>query len=256
MAGKKDMKIITNTTNPQIKEIAKLSQKKYRDELGLFLVEGQKCIEQAANSNYEIQQVFVLADKYDKYKFLENKLVCVNEAVIKKISTTQSPCEAVAIVQQKIFDVSSFVDYKRLLLLENIKDAGNLGTIVRTACAFNIDGIVLVGDCVDIYNPKVVRASVGNLFQIPVVTIDKENVKTIFQKHNLIATIVKNERTTPLDKINFEKPFVLMFGSEAQGLSADLVEGADIVTTINMNHKVESLNLSVATAIILHTSVK
>ena len=142
---------------------------------------------------------------------------------------------------------------KKVVLLENIKDLGNLGTILRTASAFNSDGIILYGkECADIYNPKCVRASVGNLWKIPVVYIDKfEDLQKNFSSFERIATL-------PLAKTNLSdlkkgvKPQLVMFGSEADGLSGELVKFSEKQVKIEMPGNVESLNLSVSTAIVLY----
>ncbi len=255
MAKWLSMEKITSTTNEKIKEVAKLAQKKYRTESGLFLAEGVKVIEQAHKSGFDIKNVYVIESKVEKYNFIKDKLIVVNEAVMKKISTTDSPPDAVAVVVQKKYSIKEHKNAKRILLLENIKDAGNLGTIIRTACAFDMDAIILAGDCVDIYNPKVVRATVGNLFQIPILQVENvTELKKLFPEHALIATVVRDEATIALDKIDFKKPFIIAFGSEADGLSDELIKNADLKTTIEHNKNVESLNLSTAVAIVAHAA--
>ena len=146
------------------------------------------------------------------------------------------------------------VNFKRnIILLEGIKDAGNLGTILRTAAAFNIDGIVLYGDTVDLYNPKCVRSAVGNLWKIPVVKIDSFNkLNKMFGLYERIATLPLAENTIKLSDYKFEKPSVVMFGSEADGLSDELKAFATTNLTIEMSSTVESLNLSVSAAIVMY----
>ena len=126
--------------------------------------EGSKCIEEAIESGLEIKHIFVLSGS-NEFSDFANRIE-TTEAVLSKISSTESAPKAVAIAKKIKRDWSN--KYKKVVLLEDIKDAGNLGTILRTACAFNIDAIVLYGDTVDLYNPKCVRSSVGNLWKIPV----------------------------------------------------------------------------------------
>ena len=163
---------ITSVTNSTIKEVSKLQQKKYRTQTGLFLLEGYKPIYEAYLQKVQIETIYVVKENVEKYSFLAKKCVLVSEAVLEKISTTDSTPEAVAVAKQKTFEVSDIALKNRIALIENIKDAGNLGTLIRSAAAFSIDAIILCGDTIDIYNPKVVRSAVGGLFKLPIVKTD------------------------------------------------------------------------------------
>ncbi len=249
------MEKITSLSSQQIKDTVKLQQKKYRAESGLFLLEGYKPIFEANESSIEIKTLFTTEKFLSKFEFLKDKTILVNEAVLEKISTTDSMPEAVAVAKQPDYKIAS--EFKRIALIENIKDAGNLGTIIRSAAAFGIESIVLSGDSVDIFNPKVVRSAVGALFKVPVVKIDDlKKFKNDFPKHKFIATIVNSKDIINPENVNYSEPFVLMFGSESDGLSDESMEMADIKTTIPMTNKAESLNLSVAASIMFYMSAK
>ena len=141
----------------------------------------------------------------------------------------------------------------KIVLLENIKDAGNLGTIIRSAAAFKMDAIVLCGDCIDLYNPKVVRSTAGNLFKLPVAKTDSiKQLSDHTGNRTYIATVVNNDGAVPPEKLDFTKPFVLMLGSEANGLTKEAVKISDIQTTIKISSKVESLNLSIAASVLFY----
>lgn len=246
---------ITSVNNDLVKETVKLQQKKYRDEEKKFLLEGFKSIEEAFKAKIEIEKVFVIKEKASKYSFLKEKCILTNEAVLKKVSTTDSAPEAVAVAKQKIFDLNDINSVKngakKVILLENIKDLGNLGTILRTAKAFSQDAVVLFGDTVDLYNPKCVRSAVGNLWKIPVVQIkDFETIKENFTKYERVATLPKGETSKEL---KIKQPYLIMFGSEAEGLSQELIDFSTQKLTIEMNSEVESLNLSVSVGIVLHS---
>lgn len=250
-------KEITSVNNELVKETAKLQQKKYRDESKKFLIEGFKPIEEAYKSGIEIEQVFILKqtvwqDFYPaKYKFLGNKLILTTESVLKKISTTDSAPEAVAVAKQKIFTLDDIKAANKVVLLENIKDLGNLGTILRTAKAFSQDAVILYGDTVDLYNPKCVRSAVGNLWKMPVVQIKDFNVlKDKFANYERVATLPKGKA---LKGFKINPPYLIMFGSEADGLSQELIDFSTKKITIDMNSDVESLNLSVSVGIVLHS---
>lgn len=244
---------ITSVNNETIKEVAKLQQKKYRDDSKKFLLEGLKAIEEAFNADIEIEQIFVLKEKAFHYSFLEEKIVYVTEPVLKKLSTTDSAPDAVAVGKQKIYDISCLKNAKRIALFENIKDLGNLGTILRTATAFSLDGIILYGNTVDLYNPKCVRASVGNLWKTPVIQLKNfSNLQEYFKDYTRIATLPKSEDSIYLKDFKPQDKILVMFGAEADGLSQELINFATDKVTIEMDNKVESLNLSMSAGIIFY----
>ncbi len=237
---------ITSVNNDLIKETAKLLQRKYRDKM--FLLEGVKCIEEAIESGLEIVNLFVLENS----SLFEGKdKIEVTEAVLSKISSTATPPKAVAAA--KIPTPAWSEDYKKIVLLEDIKDAGNLGTILRTACAFNVDALILYGDTVDLFNPKCVRSSVGNLWKIPVFSIrDFEELKEKVANYEKIATLPKTDNSVWLRDYTPKERVVIMFGTESCGLSKELIDFADKNITIEMSDKVESLNLSISAGVILY----
>lgn len=243
---------ITSVSNNQVKEVVKLQQKKYRNQSEMFLLEGFKPIYEAFCVNFEIEKVFVTKEHVEKFSFIKDKLILVTDAVIEKISTTETAPEAVAVAKQVKFTLNDTKNHKKIALIENIKDAGNLGTLIRSAAAFGIESIVLCGDTIDIYNPKVVRSAVGALFKIPIIKTELEVTKQFFSGHNFIATVVNHDDTINPEQANYKKPFVIMLGSEADGLSAQAIAIADEKTTIPMTKSTESLNLSVAGSILFY----
>ncbi len=234
---------ITSVNNELVKETAKLLQRKYRKEN--FLLEGIKCIEEAIEYGLEIEHLFVLEGSAEFSDF-ENRIE-TTEAILSKISSTDSAPKAVAVAKKPAKKWSD--NYKKVVLLEDIKDAGNLGTILRTACAFNIDAIVLYGDTVDLYNPKCVRSSVGNLWKIPVFEM---NDLSIFNDYERVATLPKSDNTIWLKDYIPQEKVLVMFGTESSGLSQKLKDFATKNITIEMSDKVESLNLSISAGVILY----
>ena len=234
---------ITSVNNELIKETAKLLKSKHRDESGLFILEGEKCIEEAIQSGLEIIHIFTTEGFEDLPQRIE-----VTEAVLSKISDAKSAPKSVAVAKQ--LKPVWRENYKKVVLLEGIKDAGNLGTILRTAAAFKIDAIVLYGNTVDLYNPKCVRSAVGNLWKVPVFKLDKLD---IFNTYERIATLPKGENVINLKEYTPADKLLIMFGSEADGLSNELKEYATKNVTIEMSPSVESLNLSVSASIIFYS---
>ena len=247
-------KEITSVNNELVKDTVKLQQKKYRDAEKKFLLEGFKAIEEAFNSGIEMEYVFVEARYAQKYSFLSVPMVLTTEAVLKKISTTDSAPDAVGVAKQKIFTSVDIQSAEKVVLLEGIKDAGNLGTILRTAKAFSQDAVVLYGDTVDLYNPKCVRSAVGTLWKIPVIHIkDFKTLKDTFTDFEKVVTLPQAKDTINLKNYKTKLPYLIMFGSEAEGLSEELINFATKKLTIHMSKEVESLNLSVSVGIILNT---
>lgn len=236
---------ITSVSNELVKETAKLLQRKYRDEKGLFLLEGDKCIKEALDSGLEIVQIFKL-EGYNEFP----DAIETTEAVLSKISSTSTPPKAVAVA--KMLKRKWCDDYNKVVLLEDIKDAGNLGTILRTSVAFGVDAVVLYGDTVDLYNPKCVRSSVGNLWKIPVLKMDDLSVFTSYER---VATLPKAENTVWLKDYKPAQRVLIMFGTESSGLSEELKNFATKNVTIEMDSKVESLNLSISVGVFLYTTL-
>lgn len=242
---------ITSVNNELVKDIAKLAQKKYRTETNKFLLEGFKAIQEAFDSGIELEKIFVEKKHVDEYKFAKDKIIETTPQVLKKLATTDSAPEAIAVGVQKNYDKNILKSCKRVVLLEDIKDLGNLGTIIRSSVAFGADAIVLYGESVDIYNPKCVRASVGNLWKLPILHISKfEELEGIFRDFSRIATLPRATQT--LKGFEMQTPALVMFGSEANGLSEDLVKFSTTSVKIEMAKTVESLNLATSVSVILY----
>lgn len=242
---------ITSVSNNLVKESVKLQQKKYRTQTKKFLLEGYKAISEAFEAGIELETIFADKKHANQYNFAKNIVIETTEEVLKKLSTTESAPSSVAVGIQREYNKNILKESKRVLLLEDIKDLGNLGTIIRSSVAFNADAIVLYGDSVDIYNPKCVRASVGNLWKIPIIHLkDFTEMQDIFKNFERIATLPRSNNL--LKKFKSSPPTLLMFGSEANGLSDELIKFATTSVKIEMAKTVESLNLATSVSIILY----
>lgn len=250
------MNEITSVNNELIKQTAKLSQKKYRDESGLFLLEGVKAVEEAILAGLQIKDIFInKTNEKLLEKYTNNNVYVVNSKVLEKITDAKSAPDIVASAYKFENDLAKIpAQNSSILLLENIKDAGNLGTAIRTASAFGIDGIILVGETVDIFSPKVVRSSVGYLWKTPIFkTNDFSVLKNYFKEHRIFATSVdKKLDLKNLKEANIQAPCIIMFGSEAFGLSEQALENAHEYVTIPIKGDIESLNLSISIGIVLY----
>lgn len=240
---------ITSVNNDLVKETAKLLRSKYRDESGLFLIEGKKGVNEAILAGLDIQHIFTLENSGFNYK----NSIETTEAVMSKISDAKTAPKVIAVAKQPKQDLNKLKSVKKVILLENIKDAGNLGTILRTASAFSIDAIILYGDTVDLYNPKCVRSAVGNLWKNNIFNFKNlEELNRYFAEFERVATLPKGKNVVELDKYTPSEKVLMMFGSEADGLSEELKKYANKNLTIEMNADVESLNLSISAAVVMY----
>lgn len=258
------MKEITSVHNSLIKEVHSLSLKKGRNELGMFLIEGLKGVNEALEWGIKVENIFISENFVDEINnFADERIYKVSDQVLKKISTTETPPEIIATARQFKYSTEDLFEEKNplILVLENIKDPGNLGTIIRTAAASSVSGIILTDKTVDIFNPKTVRSSAANLWKIPIVYIsDKEHIKETLDKflsfQYLAAVVTQDKESVLYYDIDYKQPTVVMFGSEAEGLSKNLTEQADKLINIPMNEDVESLNLSVSVGVVLYEAVR
>lgn len=241
---------ITSVNNDLVKETAKLQQKKYRNQSGKFLLEGYKAIREAFDCGIQLDRIFVDKKYLSEYSFVGD-VIETTDAVLKKLSTTDSAPEAVAVGVQKEYDKKLLKSSKKVVLLENIKDLGNLGTIIRSSLAFGADAIILYGDSVDIYNPKCVRASVGNLWKLPIFHFKSlDELRDNFSDFERVATLPRSNNLLKTYKAKL--PTLVMFGSEADGLSDELIEFSTDSVKIEMAKTVESLNLATSVSVILY----
>jgi len=228
--------MIESLSNDRIKEYTKLNQKKYRDESNMFLIEGTHLVEEAFKNNIVIE-AFSLDDKYTK----------VSEEVMKKLSNLDTPPKYLAVCKK----LEEKEINGNVLILDGVQDPGNLGTIIRSSIAFNIDTIILSNDSVDLYNTKVLRATEGMIFNINIIRKDlNELLPTLKDNYTIYTTNVVTGKK--VEDIIVNKPFALIMGSEGTGVKESVASYSHETIYIPMNSKCESLNVGVATSIILY----
>ena len=239
---------IISTQNNLVKYVVKLQDSKFRKQEKMILVDGAQTIDGFIQDEVNFKYIFIKKDNPLISKIKTENLVLVNDEILKKISTTKSPVDVVGVIEEKEVDKEQFKKLSKIVLIDGIKDAGNLGTIIRSAVAFSFDGIILFGDCVDLYNSKTIRSTAQNIFKIPILrTKDVEYIKELKKNHELISTVV--DSNVDFHDCSFEKDFILAFGSEADGISETIKEISDKKVTISMGNNVESLNLAVCASI-------
>ncbi|MBQ2984459.1 MAG: RNA methyltransferase [Candidatus Gastranaerophilales bacterium] len=238
---------ITSTQNNLVKFAIKLQNPKFRKTEQLILLDGEKTIQGIIENEMEFEYFFAKEDYNIKNAKIKN-YIQVTDEILKKISTTKTPTNAVGIIKEPQIEKNIFKKLNKIALIDGIKDPGNLGTIIRSAVAFSIDGIILFNDCVDLYNSKTIRATAQNMFKIPIIhTSDINFINSLKSDRKLISTVVttKNE----LFNYKFDEKFIIAFGSEADGISEEILKISDEKVTLKMDNEVESINLGVCASI-------
>lgn len=238
--------LITSIHNEHIKEIVKLKEKKYRDQSDIFLVETKHLVLEAYKAGL-IKELILEANEL--FPLDVPNTLYVSKEVLKKISSMDSPSNVMALVYKR---KPSEEIGEKVLILDRIQDPGNLGTIIRSAVAFNIDTIVCSPDTVDFYNPKVVRASQGMMFHIPILIKNTEKLILELKEkdYKIVGTKVTNGHDVRTSSIYSH--FALVIGNEGKGISRNIEELCDEYLYIKMNENCESLNASVAASILLY----
>lgn len=251
--------MLTSLQNPLVKEIRKLQKPQERHRQNLHLLEGTNLLEVASQVNYPL--VTVLATElwqkknYSLWQILQTqaqRVESVSLDVMKSLATTVNPDGVIATAYRDSRQSQPPDNFRLGLVFDRIQDPGNLGTIIRTSVAMNVDFIWLSGDSVDLDNPKVMRSSVGEWFKIQA-KVENDLVSLVkkyqCQGYQIIATSLEGEKTHW--QIDFTKPTILLLGNEAQGLSWELASLATENVKIPLNNGVESLNVAIATAFLL-----
>lgn len=235
--------MITSASNNTIKALIKLKQKKYRDETGYYLVEGEHLVEEAMKA----KQVECLISTKDITSDLP--IIVVSNEVMSKLSFTKSPQSIMA--KCKIKKEKKLIDGKRYLILDDLQNPGNIGTLIRTALAFSIDQVILSNNCVDLYNDKLLRSMQGANFHISCIYDDLKTVISTLKKNNvkIIGSALENGQDIKQIKISEKMAFIV--GNEGNGMNKDILEECDYVGYIPIN-TIESLNVAIAGSIMMY----
>ncbi len=239
--------LYSSVNNPKIKDLAKLKTKKNRDKQNIFLIEGEHLINEAYKSGW-LKELLLLEGKQLNLDIPTNY---ITENVLKYLSSVPSPSGIIGICQPKNMTLTG----SKLLILDSIQDPGNLGTIIRSSVAFNIDTIIINDKCADPYSDKVIRASQGMLFHTNIV---KQDLELLISKLKGQIPIFGTKVDGGKDLRNLEKisKFAIIMGNEGNGVDPKLLNMCDEYLYIPMNKKCESLNVGVATSIILYELMK
>lgn len=257
--------VITSKDNETIKHIKKLKEKKYREEYNEFIIEGTKMIEEAIAENANIKSIIICDDCKTQgtiknelmYEIAKKKCIYVDEKIFNTITDVINPQGIMAIIEKNNVKEQN-IDYSQdvFLILDNIQDPGNMGTILRTADSLNIKQIIVSKGSADIYNLKVVRSTMGAIFRVKVIE-SEDLTKTIIEmkKNNIHVCATDLQTDKSIYDIDYHKTAVVI-GNEANGVSNKVLELADTRIKIPMIGKTESLNAAVATSIIMYEAYR
>lgn len=255
--------MITSTSNVQIKEIiALLKKSKERKEKKAFVIEGRKMFEEICQDSSRVIKAY-FSDSYVKEQYTEKSLPAVPyeivaDSVFDAMAETVTPQGVLAIVKMPEYSLEDMVAQAgTLVLLENLRDPGNLGTIIRTAEAAGVSGVILSRESVDIYNPKVIRSTMGAVYRVPFLYVEDFMAllkKLQEQEVRLLAAHLNGKKS--FDQADYSGKVGILIGNEANGLSEEVSELADEKVLIPMAGSVESLNAAVAAALLMYEAFR
>lgn len=239
--------LITSLENEKVKNYCRLKNRKYREKTGLFLVEGMHLVMEA----YRAGMIEELILEQDEVLPLNLPTVYVTNEIIHKVSEVECPTKVLALCRKKK-EQKELGDH--ILILDGIQDPGNLGTIIRSAKAFHVDTIVLGENTVDLYNPKVVRSTQGMLFHSNIIRRELVPFLKEVKSKDIPIYGTKVEYGNDVRKLNNQekKKYVLIMGNEGNGVRNEILDLCDQYLYIEMDNQVESLNVAIATSIILY----
>lgn len=255
------MNIITSKDNTLYKEVRKLKEKKYRKEKKQFFIEGLRFFEEAIKSNYFIDNVFIKESNKEKfitsieeYKFPLNSVSILKDSLFDSLCSTENPQGIAAVINIKPYEVDFQEGF--YVLVDKVQDPGNLGTIIRSAHASGALGVILTKGTVDVFNEKTLRSTMGSIFYVPI--IEDDDLEFIFklkeQEFKFIVSSLQTSKNYFDEKLDGK--LVICVGNEGNGVSEAIYNLADIKLKIPMPGEAESLNVAVASSIMMFEVVR
>lgn len=253
--------------NPRVKEAVALRERRERNKTDRFLIEGYRENLRALEGNWEIESLFICKELFlgsneehliEKIAKRGTKIYPCDEKVFKKISYRDRPDGLLAIAPQlhRSLDSLNLKKNPFLVVAEAIEKPGNLGTILRSSDAVGLDALIAADPCTDIYNPNVVRASVGTLFTVPVVEAGGKETLSWLKENKIAILAATPSATKEFTKVDLRGPIAIAVGTEQLGLSPLWMENADIQVKIPMNGVADSLNVAMATTLLLYEAIR
>ena len=258
------MQTITSKDNELIKHIRKLKDKKYRDESNEYVVEGVKLVEEAVKENAKIKQIIVCEDTTRTYEIpthimleiAKYECISVSDKIFNIITQVTNPQGIMAIIEKNAQDAQ--IDYTQdiIVVLDDVQDPGNLGTILRTVDSIGLNQIIVSKGTADAFNSKVVRSTMGAIFRIKIIEVENlaQAIKEM-RKHHFKLMVTSLQTKNTIYDIDFNKK-IIVIGNEANGVSKEIQDMADEKAKIPMLGRTESLNASVAAGVVMYEYVR
>ena len=254
------MKVITSKDNRIYKHCRALGAKKYRDETGLYLVEGEKLVREACEMDMT-EMIIAEPDCAEKIKSLDADAVFVEKKLFKGLVHTETSQGVIAVVRKNIFDQEAFIDAvgvreggrKNIVVLDRLQDPGNIGTIIRTADAAGYGGVISVKGTGDIYSPKIVRATAGSVMRLPIYFAESATEAVdMLRKHGKKIVGTTLDADLYYYDADLSESIALVIGNEGSGMSEEFKISTDINVKIPMSGSIDSLNAAVAAGILMY----
>lgn len=253
--------MITSTSNARVKRLGNLiKKKKVRDAEKVYIVEGIRMFKEVPKE--ELREVYVSESFYKKEKDVIEEVLqgssvkpeLLTDSVYAHISDTKSPQGILCVIDQKEYTLEKIIreDNPHMIVLEHLQDPGNLGTIFRTAEAAGVTGIIMDKGCVDIYNPKTIRSTMGAIYRVPFVYVDDLHLAINKLKEKDISVYAAHlEESVDYDEPDYTKGCAFLIGNEGNGLTKETADLADSYIKIPMAGQVESLNAAIAATVLM-----
>jgi TrmH family RNA methyltransferase len=259
-------KKITSLANPFVKDIRALQLKKHRDETGLFIAEGQKLVRDAADRGWPIEMLAysaalagdtAIGSLAAETKESGGAVLEVSLQVLEKITRRDNPQNVIGVFRQRFGSAASIGREGIWVALDRVRDPGNLGTIVRTADAAGLAGVALIGAHCDPFSLEAVRATMGSIFNIPLVSTSEDKLISEARRHNarLIGTHL-SAATVDFRQADYSQLLILLMGNEQHGLTEKLSAACDTLVRIPMRDHADSLNLAVSTGLMIYEALR
>ncbi len=263
-----NFRFIDSLKNPLVREITAIKEKsRWRKQTGLFVAEGQKEVEMALQADYELEKVFFFRDilKAEEVEKLlrtyrsSAEVIEVSRDVYRRIAYREKTEGLVALGQAKphrLADLKFHREQPLLLVAESLEKPGNLGALLRTADAANLDGVIISNPKTDLYNPNSIRSSLGCLFSVPVAVASNEEVISYLKAKGIRSYAAELKATKTYSEVDLTGPSAVVVGAESTGLSAEWIDAADANILIPMQGVIDSMNVSVSAAIIIFEAMR
>lgn len=258
------MEKINSISNPKIKYWDKLKNKKGREKEKLFLIEGIKLIDEAIKAKYQIEDI-IIEEESEQIEVIQrilrdNKvnasITIVSRAIVNKLTDTETPQGVFAVLRRKEVTLENIMSKQSLLLLDEIQDPGNLGTIIRSADASGVEVIILGKGTVDLYNSKVLRSAMGSIFHLEIIEADLDEIIPMLQQNQFKIVGSSPYAEKSYFDVDLASKLAILIGNEARGLAKERMEAVNQMVSIPIKGRAESLNAAIATALLLYERVR